>query len=63
MIKGDLVALINKLIFSSPVLVLVFLPILQKEELMGCHPSGVTRSRIRVIGVNFTEFLIKKPEI
>ena len=31
----------------------------KKEELMAWHPSGVTRTRIiRVIGVNFSEFLI-----
>ena len=63
MIKGDLVALINKLIFSSPVLVLVFLPIIQKEELTGGHPSGVTTTSIRVLWVNFSEFLIKGNEI
>ena len=63
MIKGDLVALINKLIFSSPVLVLVFLPIIQKEELTGWHTSGVTTTRIRVLWVNFSEFLIKGNEI
>ena len=63
MIKGDLVALINKLIFSSPVLVLVFLPIIRKEELTGWHPSGVTTTRIRVLWVNFSEFSIKGNEI
>ena len=26
---------------------------------MGWHPSGVRRARIRVIGVNFSEFFIK----
>ena len=35
------------------VLVLVFLPIIEHEELTVWHPSGVTRTRIRVIGVNF----------
>ena len=40
-------------------LVLVFLQIIQQEVLMECHPSGVTRTRIRVIGVNFSELLIK----
>ena len=29
---------------------------------MGWHPSGVTRARIRVIEVNFSEFLIKGKE-
>ena len=32
----------------------------RKEELMGWHPRGVTRTRARVIGVNFSEFLIKR---
>ena len=35
------------------VLVLVFLPIIEHEELTVWHPSGVTRTRIRVTGVNF----------
>ena len=35
----------------------------RKEELMGWHPRGVTRTRARVIGVNFSEFLIKEKEI
>ena len=30
---------------------------------MGCHPSGVTTTRIRVIGINFGEILIKGKEI
>ena len=40
---------------------LVFLLItgILKEELMGWRPSGVRRARIRVIEVNFSEFLIK----
>ena len=29
----------------------------------GWYPSGVTRTRIRVTGVNFSEFLIKGNEI
>ena len=29
----------------------------------GIHPSGVTRTGIRVIGVNFREILIKGKEI
>ena len=33
----------------------------KKEELMGWYPSGVTRTRIiRVIGVIFSEFLIRR---
>ena len=34
-----------------------------EEKETGWHPSGVTRSTIRVIGVNFSEFLIKENEI
>ena len=52
-------------LFVAPikiVLVLVVLLIIQQEELMKCHPSGVTRTRIRVIGVNFSEILIKVKE-
>ena len=30
---------------------------------MGWHPSRVTRTRTRVIGVNFSEFLIKGKKI
>ena len=41
---------------------LVFLPIIQQEELMGWHPSRVTRTRILVIGVNSSEFFIKGKE-
>ena len=35
--------------------------IIQQEELMGWHESGVTR-RIRVIGVNLGEFLSQEKE-
>ena len=38
----------------------MFLPIRQKEKPMGCHPSGVTRTKIRgirVIRVKMTEKL------
>ena len=55
MIKRDL--------FVAVGLVLVVLPITQQEELMGWHPSGLTRTRIRVIGVNFSDFLIKGKDI
>ena len=27
---------------------------------MGWHPGGVTRTKIRVIGVNFSEFLVRE---
>ena len=36
--------------------------IIQQEELMGWHPSGVKRTGIRVIGVNFSDSLIKGKE-
>ena len=39
-------------------LILVFSDPLQQEELMGWHPSVVKRTRIRVIGENFSDFLI-----
>ena len=35
----------------------------QQDELMGWHPSGVTRTGIWVIEVNFSESLIKGKEI
>ena len=44
-------------------LALVFLPIKQREDLMGWHPREVTRTRIRVIGINFGEILIKGEKI
>ena len=37
--------------------------LIQQEELMGWHLSGVTRTRIWLIAVNFSEFLIKGKEI
>ena len=43
-------------------LLLVGLPIIQQEELMKWHPGGVTRTRILVIGVNFSEILIKRKD-
>ena len=39
-------------------LIIVFSGPLQQEELMGWHPSVVQRTRIRVIGENFSDFLI-----
>ena len=36
--------------------------LIQQEELMGWHPCGVKRTRIRVIGVNFSDSLIKGRE-
>ena len=30
---------------------------------MGWHPSGVTKTRIQVIGVNFSDLLIKGKDI
>ena len=44
----------------------VFNDYLYNRELMpemAYHPDGVTRTRIRVIGVNLSEFLIKGKEI
>ena len=29
--------------------------VIQQEKLMGWHPSGVTKNRIRIIFVNFSE--------
>ena len=43
-------------------LLLVGLPIIQQEELMKWHPGGVTRTRILVIGENFSEILIKRKD-
>ena len=37
-------------LFSQPMLDLVLSPIIQQEEPMEWHPSGVTRTRIRVNG-------------
>ena len=45
------------------VLVLVVLPVIHQEELMKRYPSGFTRTRIQVIGVNFSEIVIKENEI
>ena len=42
---------------------LPFLLIIQQEKLMEWHPSRVTRTRIQVIGVIFSDFLIKGKEI
>ena len=41
----------------------MFLPIIQQEQLMGWHPGGVARARIRVIEANFNEILIKGKDI
>ena len=45
------------------VLGLVGLLITQQEELRKWHLSGVTRTGIRVIGVNFSKILIKGKKI
>ena len=50
-----------KKIFSM--LDLLFLLIIQQEKIMEWHPSRVTRTRIQVIGVIFSDFLIKGKEI
>ena len=36
--------------------------LIQQEELMGWHSSVVKRTRIRVFGVNFSEFLVREKE-
>ena len=36
--------------------------LIQQEQIMEGHPSGVKRTRIRVIGVNFSDDLIKGKE-
>ena len=41
----------------------VFTRIQRAIDVMGWDSSGVTRTRIPVIGVNFNEFLIKVMEI
>ena len=52
MIKCDLFVVLASVSFN------VF-TVYKKDELMAWHSSGVTRNRIiRVIGVNFSEFLI-----
>lgn len=40
-----------------------FLPIYNKEQLIGWHPSGVARTWIQVIEANFREILIKGKDI
>ena len=36
--------------------------LIQQEEIMEGHPSGVKRTRIRVIGVNYSDDSIKGKE-
>ena len=36
--------------------------LIKQEELMGWHSSVVKRTRIRVFGVNFSEFLVREKE-
>ena len=49
MIKRDL--------FVTPIKIRCVFTLIQQEELMGWHSSGVKRTRIQVIGVNFSDFL------
>ena len=42
-----------KLLYQPLLVFTVFIPIVQQEELMESHPSGVARNRIRVIGGKF----------
>ena len=44
-------------------LVSVFLPIIEQDELTEWHSGGVTRTRIRLIAVTFSEILIKGKEM
>ena len=64
MIKSDL--FVSPIKIKLPLIVtsvsLGVFTLIQQEELMGWHPSGVKRTRIRVIGVNFSDFYIKGRE-
>ena len=62
MIKYDLFVTNQNHIVVALVLAVLSI-IIQQEELMKWHPIGVTRTRIRVIGVNVSEMLIKVKEI
>ena len=44
-------------------LVSVFLPIIEQDELTEWHSGEVTRTRIRLIAITFSEILIKGKEI
>ena len=44
-------------------LVSVFLPIIEQDEPTEWHSGGVTRTRIRLIAITFSEILIKGKEI
>ena len=54
-IKIELPLIVTRVTFSDFTLI-------QLDKLIGWHPSGVTRTGIRVIGVNFSDFLIKGKE-
>ena len=65
MIKHDLLAsaILNQITLVLPSVNFSVFTLTQQEELMQWHPSGVKRTRIRVITVNFSDFLIKGKEI
>lgn len=63
MIKCDLFVAHANYNQIDVVLFLAFLPLVQQEELMERHLNGATRTIIRVIGVHFSEILIKGKKI
>ena len=64
MIKRDLFLLPIKIKLPLIVTNVSFrvVTLIQQEELMGWHSSVVKRTRIRVFGVNFGEFLVREKE-
>ena len=64
MIKRDLFLLPIKIKLPLIVTNVSFrvVTLIQQEELMGWHSSVVKRTRIRVFGVNFSEFLVREKE-
>ena len=65
MIKHDLLvsAKLHQIVLVLTSVNFSVFTLIQQEKLMGWHPSGVKRTRIRVITVNFSDFLIKGQEI
>ena len=62
MIKPDLFVAPIKIKNCFSLIFFSVFTIIQQEELMGWHLSGVTRTRILVIGLNFSEFLSQEKE-
>ena len=64
MIKRDLFLLPNKIKLPLIVTNVSFhvVTLIQQKELMGWHSSVVKRTKIRVFGVNFSEFLVRDKE-